>query len=138
MAIESILINAADVAQSADFYTRLVRAETVGQVTSDRAPLDLVTTTIELHHIPEPAASTWQPNDLYRGFRHIGFKVDAVDAAGLVAVVLDEREGGSFQSTTAIGVTQDGTTILADPDGSTFAPSRQSTQAVDRRAHGVG
>lgn len=273
MAIESILINTPDVAESADFYTRFLRAKTLGQVTADQAVLDLETATIELHHIPEPAASTWQPDDLYRGFRHIGFKVDAVgplaaqlkaagvpfhltpldaeggvritffyapegtllelvegdldyhvvhnpagvtreralgvptrprfdhvaltverfpdteafygpygfqrigtieqpkdprgfhidylkagdtvlevftydvdtkprrpqlDAAGFVAVVLGPPDGGSVEGNTVLGATQDGTTILADPDGLTFAPSRPSAQAVDEQAHGVG
>lgn len=272
MAIESIMINSTDVAGSAEFYVRFLGAEPVGQVTADRAVLDLVTATIELQHVTDPAPSTWRPDDLYRGFRHLGFKVDAVDpmaaeleaagvpfhlapldaegdvritffyapegtlvelvegdlryhvvhdaagvareralglptrprfdhvaltvdrfeetearyrpygferigtieqpkdprgfhidflkggdtvlevftydvekkyrepqldAAGFVAAVIEEPENGSFRDATPLGTARAGSTILADPDGFTFAPGRPLATAVDEQAHGV-
>lgn len=80
MPISTILLNVADVARSVDFYTTHLQAEPVGEVTGDRARLDVVTATLELVRTgPGAPASTWVGDDLQRGFRHVGFKVDSVD-----------------------------------------------------------
>jgi catechol 2,3-dioxygenase-like lactoylglutathione lyase family enzyme len=78
MPIQNVIINATDVQRSVDFYTRFLEAELVGEPTLDRAVLDLVTATLELRAVG-PGTSTWVPDDLQLGFRHIGFKVDRVD-----------------------------------------------------------
>jgi len=78
MPIQNVIINATDVARSVDFYTKFLDAEVVGQLSADRAVLDLVTATLELRAVGA-GESTWVPDDLQRGFRHIGFKVDRVD-----------------------------------------------------------
>ncbi len=78
MPIQNVIVNATDVRRSVDFYTTFLDAEPVGEVTDAGAVLDLVTATLELRAVGE-AASTWVPDDLQRGFRHVGFKVDEVD-----------------------------------------------------------
>ena len=78
MPIQNVMINSTDVARSVDFYTTFLDAELVGEATADRAVLDLVTATLELRAVAA-ADSTWVPDDLQRGFRHVGFKVDRVD-----------------------------------------------------------
>ncbi|GAA4191967.1 hypothetical protein GCM10022288_23540 [Gryllotalpicola kribbensis] len=80
MAIRRILINTTDVERSADFYRRFIAAQPVGEVTPERAELDVDTAVIELRRLADPAASTWVADDLVRGFRHVGFKVADVDA----------------------------------------------------------
>jgi len=79
MAIDNILVNVADVSRSVDFYTRFLRAEVVGDTTAGRAVLDVVTATIDLVRIDGSQASTWEADDLQKGFRHVGFKVARVD-----------------------------------------------------------
>nr|WP_240895152.1 VOC family protein [Kineococcus siccus] len=76
----TVVLNVADVARSVDFYTTHLRLQPVGEVSAERAVLDAVTATIELLRLPDPAEpSTWETDDLQRGFRHVGFKVDGVD-----------------------------------------------------------
>jgi catechol 2,3-dioxygenase-like lactoylglutathione lyase family enzyme len=102
MAIRRILINTPDVARSADFYRRFLGAEPLGEATPERAELDVVTAVIELRLLAAPAESSWVPDDLVTGFRHVGFKVADVDAlvaplkAAGVPFHLDplEAEGG--------------------------------------------
>jgi catechol 2,3-dioxygenase-like lactoylglutathione lyase family enzyme len=80
MSIRNVVLNVADVTRAVDFYTRFLTAKTVGQPTPNRALLDLVTATLELRQLSSDATpSAWIPDDLQKGFRHIGFKVDAVD-----------------------------------------------------------
>jgi catechol 2,3-dioxygenase-like lactoylglutathione lyase family enzyme len=78
MSIQNVIINAVDVSRSVDFYTKFLDAEVVGEPTAERAVLDLVTATIELR-AAGAQQSTWVADDLQRGFRHVGFKVDRVD-----------------------------------------------------------
>ena len=78
MPIQSVIINSTDVQRSVDFYTSFLEAEVVGEPTPDGAVLDLVTATLELRAVVA-GDSTWVPDDLQLGFRHIGFKVDQVD-----------------------------------------------------------
>jgi catechol 2,3-dioxygenase-like lactoylglutathione lyase family enzyme len=78
MPITNVIINTTDVRRSLDFYTKFVQAEPVGEPTADRAILDLVTATLELRRV-DRGPSSWIPDDLQLGFRHIGFKVDQVD-----------------------------------------------------------
>lgn len=79
MSIESIRINVRDVAVSRAFYTKHLAAEVLEE-DREHALLDLVTATIRLQRVDGSIASTWQPDDLHRGFRHIGFKVADTDA----------------------------------------------------------
>lgn len=90
MTIENIRINVSDISRSVDFYTRYLRAEVVGEPTEDDAVLDLVTATIDLRRVDGAQASTWEADDLQKGFRHVGFKVarvgplaDELKAAGV-------------------------------------------------------
>jgi catechol 2,3-dioxygenase-like lactoylglutathione lyase family enzyme len=78
MPIQNVIINTTDLHRSVDFYTKLLEAELVGEPTPDRAVLDVVTATLELRTVGA-GTSTWVPDDLQLGFRHIGFKVDRVD-----------------------------------------------------------
>lgn len=80
MSISSVVIGCADVPSSVEFYQTFLRAEVIGEPTADGADLDLVTGTIRLRRARPPVPdSTWEPDDLQRGFRHVGFKVAAVD-----------------------------------------------------------
>ena len=80
MPISTIVINVADVDRSVAFYTTHLQAELVGGATPQGAVLDVVTATIELVAVGADApASGWVPDDLQRGFRHVGFKVGSVD-----------------------------------------------------------
>ncbi|RFA20576.1 VOC family protein [Subtercola boreus] len=91
MAIRSILINVEDVKRSVDFYTRYLGAEVV-EASDDSAVLDAVAGQLRLVRLGAGAggagaggagggdASTWIPDDLQAGFRHVGFKVADMDA----------------------------------------------------------
>jgi extradiol dioxygenase family protein len=79
VAIETLLIDVADVRSAVAFYTRFLRAEVVGDVSDEAADLDLVTTTLQLRRTGSTASSTWKGDDLQAGFRHVGFKVAALD-----------------------------------------------------------
>jgi catechol 2,3-dioxygenase-like lactoylglutathione lyase family enzyme len=76
--IQNVIINATDVTRSVAFYTQFLDARPVGEPTAERAVLDLVTATLELRAV-DAGTSTWVPDDLQRGFRHVGFKVDQLD-----------------------------------------------------------
>jgi catechol 2,3-dioxygenase-like lactoylglutathione lyase family enzyme len=78
MPIQNVVVNAVDVQRSVDFYTKFLDAEVLGEPRSGRALLDLVGATMELRQA-RATESTWVPDDLQKGFRHIGFKVDLVD-----------------------------------------------------------
>jgi catechol 2,3-dioxygenase-like lactoylglutathione lyase family enzyme len=80
MAIRNVVINVSDVAHSADFYTRVFGGEQVGEVTRGHAVLDFVTATVELRQVDDAVPTTWREDDRHLGFRHIGFKVAAVDS----------------------------------------------------------
>ena len=80
MSIENLFINVADVQTSVEFYEEFLGAQVIGEVTADHALLDFVSATFELVRLDEAEPSTWQGDDLHKGFRHIGFKVPHVDA----------------------------------------------------------
>ncbi|HLM22308.1 MAG TPA: VOC family protein [Propionibacteriaceae bacterium] len=79
MPIRSAIVNATNLQRSLDFYTEFLDARIVGKPTASRAVLDFLSGTVELRAVDGATASTWIPDDLQKGFRHIGFKVDAVD-----------------------------------------------------------
>ncbi|TDW22761.1 VOC family protein [Kribbella kalugense] len=80
MPIKNVVVNCTDVARSVEFYTRFLELEVVGEPTPERAVLDAVTATVELRAVGNGRdASTWSPDDLQKGFRHVGFKVDRID-----------------------------------------------------------
>ncbi|GAB3601057.1 VOC family protein [Microbacterium tumbae] len=112
MAITSILLNVADIPRSVDFYTRLLGARPV-TIGADEAVLDVVTATIRLLRIERPAASTWIPDDLQRGYRHIGFKVADLDER--VAALREEGVTFHLEPIHAEGDVR--ITFFYDPDG---------------------
>jgi catechol 2,3-dioxygenase-like lactoylglutathione lyase family enzyme len=80
MPIKNVVVNCADVQRSVEYYTKFLELQVVGEVTPQRAVLDAVSATIELRAAARPAdQSTWIADDLQKGFRHIGFKVDRLD-----------------------------------------------------------
>jgi catechol 2,3-dioxygenase-like lactoylglutathione lyase family enzyme len=78
MPIQNLILNSTDVQRSVDFYARFLEAEPVGEVTPEGALLDLATATLQLRAVGA-GDTTWVPDDLQLGFRHVGFKVDRVD-----------------------------------------------------------
>jgi catechol 2,3-dioxygenase-like lactoylglutathione lyase family enzyme len=112
MAIRSVLINTADVERSVDFYTRYLDA-VPSEVTADRAVLDLVTATLELRRIDASQTSSWKPDDLQDGFRHVGFKVGDLDAR--VASLLEAGVPFQLEPIHAEGDVR--ITFFYDPDG---------------------
>jgi catechol 2,3-dioxygenase-like lactoylglutathione lyase family enzyme len=79
MAIDTVVINVADVVRSVDFYTRFLGMSPAGEITRERARLSAVTADIELVAGGAATASDWEPDDTQRGFRHVGFKVRELD-----------------------------------------------------------
>lgn len=79
MPITSILLNVIDIERSVDFYTRFLGAVPI-EVGTDEAGLDAVTATIRLVRLEPATETTWIPDDLQLGYRHIGFKVADLDA----------------------------------------------------------
>src|SRR5215210_6380465 len=88
MPIANVILNVTDVDRSVDFYTKFLDARTVGEVHFDQATLDLVSGTLTLRRVA-PRPSTWIPDDLQLGFRHVGFKVDRVDPRAAVLKAAD-------------------------------------------------
>jgi catechol 2,3-dioxygenase-like lactoylglutathione lyase family enzyme len=78
MPISNLVINTRDLAGSLNFYTTHLDTKPVGEPREGRAVLDLVTATVELRATAD-GQSSWVPDDLQKGFRHIGFKVDELD-----------------------------------------------------------
>ncbi|TCC37590.1 VOC family protein [Kribbella speibonae] len=80
MPIKNVVVNCTDVQRSVEFYTTFLELRVVGEPTAERAVLDAVTATVELRAVGNGREqSTWSPDDLQKGFRHIGFKVDRLD-----------------------------------------------------------
>lgn len=79
MAIRNVLIHVADLDRSVRFYTDMLGGEVIDRTGADRVVLDFVTATIELVRVDDAPPPTWEDDDQVLGFRHIGFKVAAVD-----------------------------------------------------------
>ncbi|MGW7686000.1 VOC family protein [Kribbella sp. NPDC054772] len=80
MPIKNVVVNCTDVQRSVEFYTQFLELQVIGTPTAERAVLDAVTATVELRAVGNGREqSTWSPDDLQRGFRHVGFKVDRID-----------------------------------------------------------
>tara|TARA_R110002020_G_scaffold57274_8_gene157830 strand:+ start:1721 stop:2491 length:771 start_codon:yes stop_codon:yes gene_type:complete len=79
MAIRSIIINVSDLERSVEFYRTFFEVVPV-EITGDSAVLDAVTARIVLSRVAAPEDSTWDTDDLQRGFRHVGFKVADLDS----------------------------------------------------------
>ncbi|TDD21671.1 hypothetical protein E1218_20590 [Kribbella turkmenica] len=80
MPIKNVVVNCTDVQRSVEYYTKFLELPVVSEPTPDRAVLDAVSTTIELRAVARGREqSTWVGDDLQKGFRHIGFKVDRLD-----------------------------------------------------------
>jgi catechol 2,3-dioxygenase-like lactoylglutathione lyase family enzyme len=113
MPIEGILLNVADVGRSVEFYSRFLGVTIVGEPTEETAVLDLVTATLELTRLRDPQPSTWVGDDLQRGFRHLGFKVDRIDP--MVAEL--KSAGVAFHLDPLDAEGQVRITFFFDPDG---------------------
>ncbi len=80
MTVTGVVINSRDVRRSVDFYTGLLDAQ-VREADERHAVLDVASGVLDIVAVGAGApASSWVPDDLQRGFRHIGFKVASVDA----------------------------------------------------------
>ena len=80
MPIKNLVVNCTDVQRSVEYYTKFLELRLVGEATPQSALLDAVTATIELRAVAAGRdQSTWEGDDLQKGFRHIGFKVDRLD-----------------------------------------------------------
>lgn len=80
MPIQRIVLNSLDVPGSVAFYTQLLGLREQSTAGSSTAVLDALTAQIEIRPTPPPVeASTFVPDNLQRGFRHIGFKVTDLD-----------------------------------------------------------
>ena len=112
MAIRSVLLNVADVDRSVDFYTRFLGAEVVS-ASEDAAVLDLVTATLRLARLAPAEVSTFVPDDLQAGFRHVGFKVADLDAR----VEALQAAGVPFQLEPIHAEGDVRITFFYDPDG---------------------
>ncbi len=90
MGIQNVIIHVTDVQRSVDFYTKFLDAEVVGEPSASEAVLDFVTATVSLRRIGgDQSDSTWVTDDLQKGFRHVGFKVDRVDPRAEVLKAAD-------------------------------------------------
>ena len=112
MAIRSVLINTTDVNRSVDFYTRHLGLE-AREVTEDGAVLDAVTATLELRRVDTSTPSSWEPDDLQQGFRHVGFKVSDLDAR----VAALHEAGAEFHLEPIHAEGDVRITFFYDPDG---------------------
>jgi catechol 2,3-dioxygenase-like lactoylglutathione lyase family enzyme len=80
MPIKNVVVNCVDVQRSVEYYTKFLELRLIGEATPESAVLDAVTATIELRAVGAGRdQSTWVGDDLQKGFRHIGFKVDRLD-----------------------------------------------------------
>ncbi|GAA1571993.1 hypothetical protein GCM10009789_26930 [Kribbella sancticallisti] len=80
MPITNVVVNCTDVQRSVEYYAKFLEVELIGEATAERAVLDAVTATIELRAVEAGREqSTWVGDDLQKGFRHLGFKVDRLD-----------------------------------------------------------
>ncbi|HET6293261.1 MAG TPA: VOC family protein [Kribbella sp.] len=80
MPIKNVVVNCTDVQRSVEYYTKFLELPLIGEATPERALLDAVSATIELRSVAAGRdQSTWVTDDLQKGFRHIGFKVDRLD-----------------------------------------------------------
>lgn len=114
MAINRVLLHVADIERSINFYRDYLDAEVVGEATVDAAELDFVSTVIELRRLEGGRPASRQEDDLFRGFRHLGFKVADIDP-----IVSRLRDGG-IEIVLGPGFAPIGKVHLAffdDPDG---------------------
>jgi len=80
MPIKNVVVNCTDVQRSVEYYTKFLELRLIGEATPERALLDAVSATIELRSVAAGRdQSTWVTDDLQKGFRHLGFKVDRLD-----------------------------------------------------------
>lgn len=112
MPIRSVIINVTDLDRAIDFYARFLDTPLVERF-AEGATLDAVTATLRLVAVPGDRESTFVPDDLQAGFRHIGFKVadlrarvDALHAAGVPFHLEPLRAEGGVDIT-----------FFYDPDG---------------------
>jgi catechol 2,3-dioxygenase-like lactoylglutathione lyase family enzyme len=80
MPIRKVVLNSTDLQRSVDFYRDLLEMPVVEDSATGGVLLDGLTAGLALRPSPAPAeASTWIPDNLQSGFRHIGFKVTGLD-----------------------------------------------------------
>ncbi|GAB2616253.1 VOC family protein [Kribbella endophytica] len=85
MSIKNVVVNCTDVPASVEYYGKFLELPLIGEATEERALLDAVTATVELRRVETGReATTWVGDDLQKGFRHVGFKVDRLDERAAV------------------------------------------------------
>ncbi|GAB3824412.1 VOC family protein [Kribbella italica] len=85
MPIKNVVVNCTDVQASVEYYGKFLELPVIGVATAERALLDAVTATVELRKVERGRAdTTWVGDDLQKGFRHVGFKVDRLDERAAV------------------------------------------------------
>jgi catechol 2,3-dioxygenase-like lactoylglutathione lyase family enzyme len=114
MPIKNVVVNCTDVQRSVEYYTKFLELRVVGEPTPERAVLDAVTATVELRAVGNGREqSTWSPDDLQKGFRHIGFKVDRIDERAAVL----KAGGAEFKLDPLDAEGQVRICFFYDPDG---------------------
>lgn len=112
MPIKNLVVNCTDVQRSVEYYTKFLELPVVGEPTPERAVLDAVTATIELRAVGNGRdQTTWSPDDLQKGFRHIGFKVDRLDERAAYS----RRPGSSSSSTRSMPRARSGSASSTTP-----------------------
>ena len=110
--IRFVSLHVSDLARSLDFYTRLLELTPVpapdGQAWVAAGP-----TVLRLTEVPAGRTSAWVPDDLQKGFRHIGLKVTDLDAR--VARLHDEGVRFHLEPLDATGGVR--IAFFYDPDG---------------------
>jgi catechol 2,3-dioxygenase-like lactoylglutathione lyase family enzyme len=121
--ITAVDLTVRDLDRSVDFYTRLVGLSLLDTTDGSGAPggadgrrhavLSAGPVEVRLREVPGAADSGWLPDDLQRGFRHVGFKVTDIDAR---AAVLREQ-GVQFRMAPTDAHGQVRIAFFYDPDG---------------------
>ena len=114
MPIKNLVVNCTDVQRSVEYYTKFLELRVVREPTAQRAVLDAVTATIELRAVGNGREHTsWSPDDLQKGFRHLGFKVDRLDErAGVLKAAGVEFKLDPLDAEGAVRIC-----FFYDPDG---------------------
>lgn len=121
--ITAVDLTVRDLDRSVDFYSRLVGLPLLGTTDGGGAPdgadgrrsavLAAGPVSLRLREVPGAADSGWLPDDLQRGFRHVGFKVTDIDARA--AALLEQGVEFRMKPTDAHGGVR--IAFFYDPDG---------------------
>jgi catechol 2,3-dioxygenase-like lactoylglutathione lyase family enzyme len=112
--ITSVDLVVRDLDRSVDFYTRQVGLPAAAVSGPDRtAVLSAGPATLRLREVPGAAGSGWIPDDLQRGFRHVGFGVSDIDERSARL----RRQGVPFRLDPTDAYGQVRIAFFYDPDG---------------------